>query len=341
MTHRQTPATGGKKRLLVAHILGQAGRDILGAREDVEVIEFSNTIEQEAFRSFLAGQPAVHGVILGLTRFGPAELAAAKGLQVVSRIGVGYDAINVPAMAEAGIPVMICANANCQTVAEYTLFSILALAKRTHELDALVRMNRWHERYRYLPSDVRGREILVVGFGRVGTRVAGLCKAMGMRVSAYDPYVARDVLRSAGVDAIDDLDAALGTADFVTVHCPKTSETAGMFDARRLARFKHGAFLINTARGSIVDEHALGERLASGHIAGAAIDVFLPEPPHTGNPLLEMSNVICSPHLAGVTRESVERMAQLAATNVLSVLDGQPCVENAVDQSAFATLTTT
>ena len=118
---------GGKKRLLVAHILGQSGKDILAAREDVEVIEFPNTIDQQEFRALLAAQPAVHGVILGLTAFGRPELAAANGLQVVSRIGVGYDAVDIPAMSAAGIPVMICVGANCDTVAEHTLSSMLAV----------------------------------------------------------------------------------------------------------------------------------------------------------------------------------------------------------------------
>ncbi|WP_042300725.1 hydroxyacid dehydrogenase [Paraburkholderia kururiensis] len=340
MTVRQTTSEGGKKRLLVAHILGQTGKDMLAARKDIEIIEFSNTLEQNAFRALLAAQPAVHGVILGLTGFGRTELEAASDLQVVSRIGVGYDAVDIAAMTEAGIPVMICTNANCDTVAEHTLFSILALAKRALELDALVRMSRWHDRYRYLPGEVRGREVLIVGFGRIGTRVARLCNALGMHVRVYDPYVANDAIHAAGADAVDDLDTALTTADFVTLHCPKTRETTGMFDAARLERFKRGAFLVNTARGGIVDECALADRLTSGHIAGAAIDVFLPEPPMPGNPLLEMSNVICSPHLAGVTREAVERMAQLAVANALSVLDGHPRLENAVNPGAFTALTT-
>ena len=340
MTASQANADRGKKRLLVAHILGQTGKDILVAREDVEVIEFANTIGQDAFRALLAAQPAVHGVILGLTAFGRAELAAAKGLQVVSRIGVGYDAVDVPAMSAAGIPVMIGTGANCDTVAEHTLSSMLALTKRVHELDALVRMNRWHERYRYLPGEVRGREVLIVGFGRIGSRVARLCEAFGMRVRVYDPYVTHDALRAAGVDPVADLDAALPGAEFVTLHCPKTTETTGLIDAARLARFRHGAFLINTARGGIVDENALAEKLSNGHLAGAAIDVFLPEPPVPGNPLLEMSNVICSPHLAGVTREAVERMAQLAVVNALSVFDGEPQLDNAVNRNAVATLAT-
>ncbi|WP_255503595.1 NAD(P)-dependent oxidoreductase [Caballeronia sp. EK] len=308
---------------------------MLAARDDLEVIEFANTIKQDEFCALLAAQPVVHGVILGLTAFGRAELAVANGLQVVSRIGVGYDAVDVPTMSAAGIPVMIGTGANCDAVAEHTLSSMHALIKRVHELDALVRMDRWHERYRYLPGELRGRNVLIIGFGRIGSRVARLCQAYGMCVSAYDPYVADDELRSAGVDPVAHLDAALPGAEFVTLHCPKTDETIGLIDEARLARFRHGAFLINTARGGIVNESVLAEKLSNGHLAGAAIDVFASEPPVPGNSLLEMSNVICSPHLAGVTREAVERMAQLAAANALSVFDGTPRLDNAVNRNAF------
>jgi len=335
MTASQANADRGKKRLLVAHILGQTGKDILAAREDVEVIEFANTIGQDAFRALLAAQPAVHGVILGLTAFGRAELAAAKGLQVVSRIGVGYDAVDVPTMSAAGIPIMIGTGANCDTVAEHTLSSMLALTKRVHELDALVRMNRWHERYRYLPGEVRGREVLIVGFGRIGSRVARLCEAFGMRVRVYDPYVTHDALRAAGVDPVADLDAALPGAEFVTLHCPKTTETTGLIDAARLARFRHGAFLINTARGGIVDEAALCAALAENRIAGAGIDVFEREPAPVDHPLLKQPNAIVSPHIAGVTVESLDRMAVAAIENTLSVLDGKPIRENAVNPEVF------
>ena len=332
---RDHPASG-KKRVLAANVMGKTGWDILAGRADIEVVPFPNTIPQDEFRALLRQFPQVHGVILGLTRFGRAELAAAPGLQVVSRIGVGYDAVDIPAMSESRIPVMVANKSNDLTVAEHTIHALLALAKRCHELNALVKEGRWLERMSYLPSEIYGRELLVIGYGRIGVRVAAMAQALGMGVRVYDPYVSEQTLAKAGFERVADLDQALERADFVSLHCPKTEETLGMIGEARLARFKPGAYLINTARGGIVDEAALYRALSSGRLGGAALDVFLPEPPSPDNPLLQLPNVLCSPHLAGVGRESVERMAYLAANNVLNVFDGVPQRANAINPEVFA-----
>jgi D-3-phosphoglycerate dehydrogenase len=212
---------------------------------------------------------------------------------------------------------------------------MLALAKRAGELHGLVRSGRWAERLSVVPVDLFDKSVLVIGFGRVGSRVAKRCLAMEMKVLVYDPYLSAGTVRAAGAEPVADLDAALPRADFVTIHCPKTAETTGMFDARRLARMQRSAFLVNTARGGIVDEAALHRALAAGTIAGAGVDVFDPEPPAPDHPLLLLPNLLSSPHMAGVTRESIERMAMQAAYNVLSVLDGKPIRENAVNPQVF------
>lgn len=323
-----------KKRVLIAHILGNEGKQMLRERDDIELVEFQNTIEQGQFLALLDSFDSVHAVILGLTRFGTEELAAARDLQVVSRIGVGFDAVDVPAMSAAGIPVMVCANANHRAVAEHTLGFMLALAKRTTTLTQLVRSGGWHQRYDHLPGELEGREVLIVGCGRIGARVATLCLAMGMRVKVYDPYLAPQDLPQ-GVEPVALLDVGLTTADYVTLHCPKTPETIGLLSEQRLALLKPGAYVVNTARGGIVDEQALYRLLTQQRIAGAALDVFLPEPPPHGSGLPSLDNVICSPHLAGVSREAVSRMAELAAGNVINVFDGDPAPENAVNPQVF------
>lgn len=323
-----------KKRVLIAHILGAEGKQMLRERDDIDVVEFPNTIEQGQFQALLESFDAVHGVVLGLTRFGTAELQRAPGLQVVSRIGVGFDAVDIPAMTEAAIPVMVCANANHRAVAEHTLGFMLSLAKRTEALSRLVRNGNWHQRYDYLPSELEGREVLLVGCGRIGSRVATLLVALGMRVKVYDPYLAPRQLPH-GVEPVALLENGLARADYVSLHCPKTAETVGLLSAERLALMKPQAYVINTARGGIVDEQALYQALVEKHIAGAALDVFLPEPPPHGNGLPSLDNVICSPHLAGVSREAVSRMAKLAAGNVLDVFDAQPNHENAVNPQVF------
>ncbi|CAH0245082.1 hydroxyacid dehydrogenase [Pseudomonas mediterranea] len=323
-----------KKRVLIAHILGAEGKQMLRERGDIEVVEFPNTIEQDQFRALLESFDAVHAVILGLTRFGPDELQRAPALQVVSRIGVGFDAVDIPAMTEAAIPVMVCANANHRAVAEHTLGFMLSLAKRTEALTRLVRNGDWHQRYDYLPGELEGREALLVGCGRIGARVATLLMALGMRVKVYDPYLDPRQLPH-GVEPVAVLENGLASADYVSLHCPKTVETIGLLSAERIALMKPQAYVINTARGGIVDEQALYQALVEKRIAGAALDVFLPEPPPHGSGLPSLDNVICSPHLAGVSREAVSRMAKLAAGNVLDIFDAEPNHENAVNPQVF------
>lgn len=323
-----------KKRVLIPNILGAEGKRMLRERDDIEVVEFPNTIEQGQFQALLESFDAVHGVVLGLTGFGTAELQRTMGLQVVSRIGVGFDAVDIPAMTEAAIPVMVCANANHRAVAEHTLGFMLSLAKRTQALTNLVRNGNWHQRYDYLPSELEGREVLLIGCGRIGARVATLLVAMGMQVKVYDPYLTPQKLPH-GVELVAVLENGLASADYVSLHCPKNAETVGLLSAERLALMKPHAYVINTARGGIVDEEALYQALAEKRIAGAALDVFLPEPPPHGSGLLSLDNLICSPHLAGVSREAVSRMAKLAAGNVLDVFDAEPNHENTVNPQVF------
>jgi len=315
--------------------MGQGGRQLLDTRDDVEVIPFPVAISTVEFCGLVRTSGEVHGAILGLTRFGEEECALARGLEVVARIGVGYDAIDVPALTRRRIPLMLVGTANSSSVAEHALFLMLTLAKRARELDALVRAGRWAERLTAVPVDLLGKTVLIIGFGRTGTRVAKRCLAMEMKVIVYDPYLPVDVMRTAGCEPVSELDGAIPRADFVTIHCPKTAETLGIFNAARLARMKPTAYLVNTARGGIVDEAALHAVLSSKTIAGAALDVFEPEPPHADHPLLELPNFVTSPHMAGVTHESIDRMAVQAAYNVLSVFDGKPIRENAVNPEVF------
>jgi D-3-phosphoglycerate dehydrogenase len=151
----------------------------------------------------------------------------------------------------------------------------------------------------------------------------------------YDPYVKLDAIGAAGCTPVTGLDAALPRADFVTIHCPKTEETRGMFDAARLARMKRTAYLVNTARGGIIDETALHAALTSGALAGAGLDVFDREPPPLDNPLLGSPNIILAPHMAGVTKESFDRMAVAVATNLLEMLDGKPNLDHVVNKEVL------
>jgi D-3-phosphoglycerate dehydrogenase / 2-oxoglutarate reductase len=324
-----------KKKILVTESMSQQGRALLNARDDIELVEFPNMISQADFNTKLKEHAPVHGVALGGTRFGEPELESSKDMLVVTRIGVGFDAVDVPALSRRKVPLMVAGTANSPSVAECAVFMMLTLAKRATEMHSLVRDNRWPDRLGMLPFDLFGKTILVVGFGRIGSRTAKRCLAMEMNVQIYDPYKSAAEIKAAGCEPVTDLDAALPRADFVSIHCPKNPETIGMFNAARLKLLKPTAYLINTARGGIVDEAALHAALVSGKLAGAGLDVFEQEPPPAGHALFALPNVIMAPHVAGVTVEAVDRMSEQTARNILSVLDGSPLRQNIINQDVL------
>jgi D-3-phosphoglycerate dehydrogenase / 2-oxoglutarate reductase len=325
-----------KKKIFVTQTLSRGARALLTQRDDIELVEFPNLISAKDFEAMLKQHAPVHGVALGATRFGEPELDASGDMKVVTRIGVGYDAVDVPALSRRKVPLMVAGAANSPSVAEAALFMMLTLAKRAQELHACVRDNKWADRLGILPFDLFGKTVLIVGFGRIGTRTAKRCLAMEMNVLVYDPYKAAADVKAAACEPVTDLDAALPRADFVSIHCPKTPETNGMFNAARLAKMKRTAYLINTARGGLVDEKALYDALKSGGLAGAGLDVFEQEPPPAGHSLFELPNVITAPHVAGVTVEAVDRMSEQTARNILSVLDGDPIRQNVINQDVLA-----
>jgi D-3-phosphoglycerate dehydrogenase / 2-oxoglutarate reductase len=322
-------------KILVTETMSPNARALLTERDDIEVIEFPNLISAVDFETLLKQQAPVHGVALGATRFGEPELEASKDMKVVTRIGVGYDAVDVPALSRRKVPLMVAGSANSPSVAEQALFMMLTLAKRAVELHTLVKDGAWATRLGKLPYDLFGKTVLILGFGRIGSRTAKRCLAMEMNVLVYDPYKPAAEIKAAGCEPVADLDTALPRADFVSIHCPKTPETVGLFNAARLKLMKPAAYLINTARGGIVVEAALYDALKSGKLAGAGLDVFELEPPPLGHSLFELPNVIIAPHVAGVTREAVERMSEQTARNILSVLDGEPIRQNVINQDAL------
>ena len=324
-----------KKKIFVTESMSQQGRALLHARDDIDLVEFPNMISQADFNAKLKEHAPVHGVALGGTRFGEPELESSRDMLVVTRIGVGFDAVDVPALSRRKVPLMVAGTANSPSVAECALFMMLTLAKRATEMHSLVRDNRWPDRLGMLPFDLFGKTILIIGFGRIGSRTAKRCLAMEMNVLVFDPYKPAADIKAAGCEPVSDLDAALPRADFVSIHCPKTPETIGMFNADRLKRMKPTAFLINTARGGIVDEAALHTALSSRKLAGAGLDVFEQEPPPAGHALFALPNVIMAPHVAGVTVEAVDRMSEQTARNILSVLDGDPLRQNVINQDVL------
>lgn len=325
--------SANRKKLLLPLAMSEAGWNVARARDDVETVAFHDLLPEDEFRALLGD---VDAVLLWGRPFRAADIVAAPNLKAVARIGVGYDAVEVPALDARKIPLLIAGTANSVTVAEHAIYFMMHLAKRGFDQHGFVRDGRWRDKMQAPIVDLFGKTLLIIGFGKIGTRVAARCAAMEMTILVHDPYVAEDMIRARGGIPAPDLDAALGKADFVTIHCPKTPGTIGLINAARLACMKKTAFLVNTARGGIIDEPALYAALTSGGIAGAGLDVFANEPIEPENRIPHLPNVITAPHMAGVTNESLDRMAVTAVHNALSVLDGRPNTENVVNKGVLA-----
>lgn len=321
-----------RRKVMVPHTMGAEGVDLLMARDDIETISYPATIRQVELLPMLSD---IAAIALAGTPYRQTEIEASPAMQVVARIGVGYDAVDLAALTACRVPLMVAGTANSTSVAEQAFRLMIALAKRHEALDKLVREARWGDRRAGLPTEISGKTVVIVGFGRIGTRLARRCLAFDMQVLIYDPYVDPATIRGAGCEPVADLDAALTRADFVSIHCPKNAEPVGMFNASRLAKMKQSAYLVNTARGGIIDERALHRALTTGRIAAAGLDAFEAEPTPRDNPLLKLENVVASPHMAGVTAEAVAAMAVQTAKNVLSVLDGAPLRENVITKEVL------
>ncbi len=306
-------------RVLVVGRIHEAGIARLRSEPGLLVDTLDET-ERGALERVLSESEAV--IVRTAPLPGP-SIAAAPRLRVIAKHGVGYDNIDVAAATARGIPVTVTATANATSVAEFAWAQILALAKLSCAMDAAVRAGDWDVRHRLVPLELADRTLLVVGFGRIGTRVARRALAFEMRVLVFDPYVPAERIRAVGCEPVASLDDALARADVVTLHCPLTTETRGMIDRDRLSRLRPGALLVNTARGGLVDEAALVAALREGRLGGVALDVTVHEPLPADDPLLGAPGLLLSPHVAGVTAESARRMALEAAENVLAGLAGR------------------
>ncbi len=308
-----------KKRVMVQLAISDGIKSVFDGRDDIEVEQFSELSEDNIFQHIGNYDAA----ITGGAAFTPRLIEAASKLKILSRFGVGYDAVNVPALTKAGIPLSVAGIANSVTVAEHAVFFMLALAKQAFLYDRETRKGNWAVRFEQPAFDLAGRTVMVMGFGRIGRRLVNRLVAMEMNVLVHDPYVVQDGIRTAGATPVDDWRALLGEIDFLSINCMKNEETTGMVAAAELGAMKKTAYVVNTARGGIIEEAALYDALKANVIAGAGIDPFVVEPATADNPLFELDNIIVSPHSAGVTEESIFRMGQIAAQNVVDCFDGK------------------
>ncbi|MEH3087982.1 MAG: hydroxyacid dehydrogenase [Xylophilus ampelinus] len=248
-------------------------------------------------------------------------LARCPELLCVSSTGAGFDTVDVQACTQAGVAVVSQIGGNSAAVAEMTIGLMLSVSRRIVESDRQLRATRGFSRESLMGNDIGGKSLGIVGLGHAGTRTAALANAFGMRVLAFDPLLTSEQIRARGAEKVD-LDTLVRTADIVSLHCPRDKDTLNLFDATRFAAMKKGAIFVSTARGGIHDEHALADALRSGHLAGAGLDVWNPEPPPLDHPLLALPNVVATFHTAGVSHEGRRNVASMAAEQVVAMLGG-------------------
>jgi len=307
-------------KVILGRALHPAGQALLDARRDLDCVTLDDP-PPEVLRQHLATADAV---LCWLERIGEPELAAAPRLKAVARYGVGFDTIDIAACTARRIPVMVVNGTNDLSVAEHAMMLLLAVARRAADIDRAVKAGGWWPPGGPDMRDLAGRRALVVGYGRIGARVAQYCRAFHMRVAVHDPFFHPARIAADRFRPVRDFRAALADADVVTLHCPLTPATRHLMDDAAFAALKPGAILVNTARGPIVDEAALVRALRTGRLFGAGLDVLEAEPPPPDHPLLSLRNVVLSPHSAASTEEGLARMARQAAQNVLDALDGRP-----------------
>lgn len=270
----------------------------------------------EAERAELLSE--VRAIIAGTRPINASDLAQAEHLQVVVRTGVGYDGVDVAAASELGVPVCITAGANRRAVAEHVFALMLASARRVPENIRNLADGSWQQ---LTGRELGGATLGILGFGSIGKAVAGLARGFGMEVIAYDPYFDDAYAGANGVRRAE-LDEVLSQSDFITLHLFLDDSTRNLIDAARLATMKQDAYLINTARGGIVDEEALVDAVRDGIIGGAALDVFEVEPLPQDSPMLHTPGILATTHVAGATREARGESGRMAAANVIEVLGG-------------------
>jgi D-3-phosphoglycerate dehydrogenase len=306
-------------RVLVREEIAPAGVELLRAHFDVDV-DSESPIDE-----IIGVYDAI--VIRSATKLTADLIARADRLKVIGRAGVGVDNVDVEAATRSGIIVANAPESTVVSAAEHTIGLLVALARNIPQAHAALKQGRW-ERSAYGGVELGGKTLGVLGFGRIGQQVARRALGLGMRVVAFDPFVAAERFRELGAERVETVAEIYDVADFLTLHLPLDAETRGSLDAAAFASMRDGVRIVNAARGELVDEDALLAALQSGKVAGAALDVFSSEP-YSG-PLLELDTVVVTPHLAASTGEAQDRAGVIVAEQVVAALEGG-LVTNAVN----------
>ena len=295
----------GARVLLTEWICEKAQKELKARSQKVVLAPSGASIEEIID---LVRQNTINGIIVRACKIDVSVMTAYSGLRVIVKHGTGHDNINVEAATGLKIPVLYTPGANAESVAEYTVGLLYSIVNNIPAFDHDLRREHIWDKNKFTSHELQARCLGIIGLGKIGRRVVELLSPLDMRVLAFDPYVlATDV--PDGIELVDDLRLLLCSADVISVHCPLTENTRHLLGAAELAHMKQGSYIINTARGGIIDEQALADALCRGHLAGAALDAFENEPIHfQDNPLLKLNNVIATPHVAASSEESLERM---------------------------------
>lgn len=321
--------TEKKWKVLVTETIGKVGLDILQTAPDVE-LTVKKGMTREELKNTLANMDAV--LTRSGTRMDAEAINAAKKIKVIGRAGVGVDSIDLAEASKRGIIVINAPTGNTLAATELTMGCMLSVVRKIPQAYMSVKNIEW-TRSRFTGTQLNGKKLLVIGLGRIGSNVATRCRAFGMDVIAYDPYISQRKADSLRVGLISNLDDAISMADIVTIHTPLTRETKHMINEDTLKLFKKGAFLINCARGGIVNEQAITDALRSGHIAGFGTDVYAAEPLGADHPFLAedlLDRIVLTPHIGANTVEGQSEVSRIAVENMLAVLREEP-YEHAVN----------
>jgi D-3-phosphoglycerate dehydrogenase len=308
-----------RPRVIVVERMDPLGPELL--KREADVIELydrpGETLEQHL--------PDADGLVVRIAKITPERIALAPNLKVIGKHGIGVDNIDLAAATARGVHVVFTPGSNQEAVAEHTLMLMLMLARRVEEVVALSRAGQFNAGRDVPPGiDMLGKTLGLVGMGRIGGRLAEICRsAFSMTVLAFDPYADKARASQLGVELRGDLESVLRESDFVSIHAPLTPETHHIVGGPQLKLMKPGAFLVNCARGGLVDEQALADALKAGTIAGAGIDVWAEEPPPADHPLLHEPRCIVTPHVAGGSVEARRETARMVAEETLRVLRGE------------------
>jgi len=311
-------------KVLIREPIAEAGIDLLRERFDVDVDSDGDLAAR------IGDYDAI--IIRSGTHLDAGLIDKATKLKVIGRAGVGIDNVDLDAASRRGIVVANAPESTIVSAAEHTLGLLLGLSRSIPQAHAALKEGRW-ERSRFAGHELAGKTLGLVGFGRIGRQVARLARGLDMRVLAFDPYVSAERFSELGVDRVETLPELFAASDFASLHLTLTEDTLGLIGRDELAAAKDGIMIVNAARGELVDEEALVEALRSGKVGGAALDVFTEEP-YSG-PLLELENVVVTPHLAASTEEAQDRAGVIVAEQVAAALEGR-VVTNAVNVPAVA-----